>query len=90
MVRWIKRWLRSRRLLRERQPDLKDSDPEVTAARRRLRASMRLVDKHATKSARALRRLNRVLSLRAKAFESISAAESALASMDEARDHDKQ
>lgn len=89
MVRWLKRWLRMRRMLRERQPDLKDHDPEVVAARRRLVASMRLVDRHAAKSGRALRRLNRLLTLRAKAIESIGAAEAALNSMDEARDHDK-
>jgi hypothetical protein len=89
VVRWLKRWLRRHRLPQAREPDLKDSDPHVHAARRRLLASMRLVDKHALKSARALRRLNRVLALRARAFDSISAAESALNSMDEARDHDK-
>lgn len=89
MVAWIKNWLTMRRLLRQRAPDLKDPDPEVHAARRRLRASMRLVDHHAAKSARALRRLNRVLAMRARAFDGISAAESALDSMDKARDHDK-
>jgi hypothetical protein len=81
----FRRWLRMRRLLREREPDLQDPDPKVVAARRRLRASMRLVDKHATKSGRALRRLNRVLAMRARALDGISAAESALTSMDEAR-----
>lgn len=89
MVKWLKRWLGMRRQLRERQPDLKDHDPEVAAARRRLVASMRLVDRHAVKSARALRRLNRILMLRAKAIDGIAAAEAALHSMDEARDDDK-
>jgi hypothetical protein len=85
----IKHWLGRRRLIRERDPDLKDDDPDVIAGKKRLRASVRLVEREAAKSARALRRLNRVLALRAKAIDSIAAAESALSSMDEARDHDK-
>lgn len=87
MFAWIKRGLGMGRLLRERDPDLKDDDPDVVAGKRRLRASVRLVEKEAAKSARALRRLNRILALRAKAIDSISAAESALDFMERARDH---
>lgn len=88
MIAWLKRWWRMRRMLHEREPDLKDDDPDVVAGKRRLRASVRLVEKEAARSARALRRLNRVLALRARAIDSIGAAESALSSMDEAR-HDQ-
>lgn len=89
MLGRIKRWLGIHRLLRERDPDLKDDDPEVLAGKKRLKASVRLVEREAAKSARALRRLNRVLALRARAIDSISAAESALESLEKARDHDK-
>lgn len=54
-----------------------------------MEASTRLVSIHANKSARALRKLNRILALRARALESIGVAEAALASMDEARSDDK-
>jgi hypothetical protein len=86
----FRRWLRMRRHLHEREPDLKDDDPDVIAGKRRLRASVRLVEREAARSARALRRLNRVLALRARAIDSIGTAESALASMDEAREHHDQ
>lgn len=68
---------------------MRDTDPDVERARRRMEASTRLVSIHANKSARALRKLNRILALRARALESIGAAEAALASMDEARSDDK-
>jgi len=68
---------------------LRDTDPEVQKARRRMEASTRLVSIQANKSARALRKLNRILAIRARALESIGAAEAALASMDKARDHDQ-
>lgn len=87
MLGWIKRRLGKRRHSRQREPDLKDDDPDVLASKRRLRASARLVEREATKSARALRRLNRVLALRARAMAGIETAESALSSMDEAREH---
>lgn len=90
MLSRLKRWLRMRRQLHERKPDLKDDDPDVIAGKKRLRASVRLVEREATKSARALRRLNRVLAFRARAIDSLSAAESALTSMDEAREHHDQ
>jgi hypothetical protein len=88
VFKWLKRWLHMRSRLREREPDLKDDDPDVLVGKKRLRASVRLVEREAAKSARALRRLNRVLALRARAIDSIGAAESALSSMDEAR-HDQ-
>jgi hypothetical protein len=88
VLRLLKRWLGMHRPPQQREPDLKDDDPDVIAGKRRLRASVRLVEKEAAKSARALRRLNRVLALRARAIDSLSAAESALSSMDEAR-HDQ-
>jgi hypothetical protein len=74
-----------RRHVYKREPDLKDDDPDVITGKKRLRASVRLVEREAAKSARALRRLNRILALRARAIDSLSAAESALSSMDEAR-----
>lgn len=82
----FRRWLQQRHILKERVEDLRDDDPDVQKARRRLEASSRLVSMHANKSAKALRRLNRILTIRARALESIGAAESALSSMDQARD----
>lgn len=87
MVARIRRWL-------SRSPptlpaDLKDDDPEVRKARRRMEASTRLVSIHSGRSARALRKLNRILALRARALESIGVAEAALDAMDRARRDDK-
>lgn len=79
-------WLRLPRLLRQRPQDLRDDDPDVERARRRLEASSRLVSLNAHKSARALRRLNKILAVRARALEGIDAAESALLTVDKARD----
>lgn len=81
----FRRWWR-RRKEPDRVPDLRDHDPELEHARRRLTATTRLVSINSSKSARALKKLNRLLMMRARALESIGAAESALASMDEAHD----
>jgi hypothetical protein len=82
----IRRWLR--RLRRPPLPDirLRDTDPDLESARRRLAASTRLVTMRAAKSARSLRHLNRLLALRARHIE---AAQDALAAIDKGSGDDK-
>lgn len=89
MVARIRRWLGLHRPPPVLPADLRDDDPEVVRARRRLEASTRLVSIHSGKSARALRKLNRLLALRARAIANISTAEAALATMDKARRDDQ-
>jgi hypothetical protein len=85
----IRRWLR--RLRRPPLPDirLRDTDPDLESARRRLAATTRLVTMRAAKSARSLRHLNRLLALRARAIENIEAAQDALAAIDKGSGDDK-
>lgn len=57
-------------------------DKDVQEAMRRHAISSRLVRFRAAKSAKALRELNAILTLRVKALEGISAAEDALELLD--------
>ena len=84
MLERFKRWLRG-------QPDTNgdEREDELKEAMHRHAATNRLVQIHASKSANALRRLNEVLEMRARALENISTAEDALSALDRNNRDDK-
>lgn len=88
MLRQIKRWLglRQEGLRSEDDPDC---DSKLRGAMREHLVSTRLVRIQATKSAKALKQLSDLLAIRAKAIDSISAAEDALAALDKGQHDDK-
>lgn len=88
MLRQIKRWWRLRR--EHGRHDGAGDDSELKSAMRDHLASIRLVRIQASKSSKVLQRLSDLLAVRAKAIDSIAAAEDALALLDKAqRDDDK-
>lgn len=90
MLQAIKKWLRLRREHKERR-HCEDSDFElpVKGAMHNHLVSTRLVRIQAARSAKALKQLSEVLALRARAIDSISAAEDALVELDKDRRDDK-
>lgn len=91
MLRQIKRWLRLHRARRRRRrrgdPPLDPRD--LQDAMRNHLVSSRLVRIQAARSAKALRRLSEALAIRAKAIDSIAAAEDALSALDGAKRDDE-
>lgn len=66
------------------------SDDDLKEAVRQHKDTSRLVRIKAAQSARALGRLNRILEIRARALDSIAAAEDALVELDRKQNDDKQ
>lgn len=90
MLRQIKRWLKLRRK-QSREGDDSDSEAGLKDAMRDHMVSIRMVRRQASKSAKVLQQLSDLLAIRAKAIDSIAAAEDALSLLDKAhRDDDKQ
>lgn len=89
MRRRIKRWLERRRKHRHHDGDLRDLEADLKGAMRHHVASTRLVRIQAGRSAKALKRLSELLAIRAKAIDSIAAAEDALTALNKDRDDDK-
>lgn len=87
--RRIKRWLERHRKHRHHEGDIHNLETDLKGAMRHHIASTRLVRIQAGKSARALKRLSDLLAIRAKAIDSIAAAEDALTALNKDRDDDK-
>lgn len=89
MRRRIKRWLALRRKYHGPHGDLSELESDLKGAMRHHMASTRLVRIQAGRSAKALKRLSDLLAIRAKAIDSIRAAEDALTSLTKDKDDDK-
>lgn len=88
MLRQIKRWWRLRR---SHVAARDDSDMGLKTAMRDHLVSIRMVRMQAAKSAKVLQQLSDLLAVRAKAIDSIAAAEDALSLLDKGKsDDDKQ